>query len=184
VALSGGTAVALSGSNTVFTDDIANDTQPASGENPAGGLVAADLRANSVGSSEAANESLTGADIKNRSGVDTCQAPLTAKFGPICAGSDGGLRTYQGALSYCAARGLRLPSHSEAVTLAVNYNVPGLPPAGGTFDFFWTDAASAYQQPSTFEFKSNSVVVDEDGGWYHSRQDDTLRTVCVTDPSA
>ena len=29
--VSGGTAVALNGSNTVFTDDIANDTQPAGG---------------------------------------------------------------------------------------------------------------------------------------------------------
>jgi hypothetical protein len=63
IVLTGGTAVALSGSNTVFTDDIANDTQPASGGNPAGGLVAADLRPNSVGSSEAANNSLTGADV-------------------------------------------------------------------------------------------------------------------------
>ena len=55
----------MSGSNTVFTDDIANDTQPAGGRNPAGGLVAADLRPNSVGSSEVTNESLTNADVKN-----------------------------------------------------------------------------------------------------------------------
>jgi hypothetical protein len=61
--LTGGTAVALSGSNTVFTDDIANDTQPAAGGNPAGGLVAADLRPNSVGSSEVTNGSIAGADI-------------------------------------------------------------------------------------------------------------------------
>jgi hypothetical protein len=67
VALSGGTAIALGGSNTVFTDDIANDTQAASGGNPAGGLVAADLRPNSVGSSEVTNESLTTSDIKNSS---------------------------------------------------------------------------------------------------------------------
>ena len=65
--LTGGTAVALSGSNTVFTDDIANDTVPASGGNPAGGLVAADLRPSSVGSSEVANESLTSADIEDSS---------------------------------------------------------------------------------------------------------------------
>jgi hypothetical protein len=61
--LSGGTAVALSGSNTVFTDDIANDTQPASGGNPAGGLVAADLRDGSVRSAEVANGSLQDADL-------------------------------------------------------------------------------------------------------------------------
>ena len=63
VALGGGTAVALSGSNTVFTDDIANDTQPASGGNPAGGLVAADLRPGSVGSSEVINNSIALADL-------------------------------------------------------------------------------------------------------------------------
>ena len=63
IVLTGGTAVALSGSNTVFTDDIANDTQPAGGGNPAGGLVAADLRPNSVGSSEVANNSLGLGDL-------------------------------------------------------------------------------------------------------------------------
>jgi hypothetical protein len=55
IVLTGGTAVALGGSNTVFTDDIANDTQPASGGNPAGGLAAGDLRPNSVGTSEILN---------------------------------------------------------------------------------------------------------------------------------
>jgi hypothetical protein len=63
VAISGGTAVALSGSNTVFTDDVANDTQPASGGNPAGGLVAADLRPSSVGQSEIAANGVGTADI-------------------------------------------------------------------------------------------------------------------------
>jgi uncharacterized iron-regulated membrane protein len=63
IAVSGGTAVALSGSNTVFTDDIANDTQPASGGNPAGGLVAADLRPTSVGTSEVANGQLNDEDV-------------------------------------------------------------------------------------------------------------------------
>src|SRR5947208_16412287 len=65
--LTGGTAVALNGSNTVFTDGIANDTQAASGGNPAGGLAAVDLRPGSVGSSEAANNSLTGTDIDESS---------------------------------------------------------------------------------------------------------------------
>jgi hypothetical protein len=63
VAVSGGTAVALNGSNTVFTDDVANDTQPAGGGNPAGGLAAADLRPNSVGTSEVQNGSIGPADV-------------------------------------------------------------------------------------------------------------------------
>jgi hypothetical protein len=76
IVLSGGTAVALSGTNTVFTDDIADDTRPASGGNPAGGLVAADLRAGSVGSSEVADNSLRAADlgVKLRNGRQPASA--------------------------------------------------------------------------------------------------------------
>jgi hypothetical protein len=61
VALGGTSAVALSGSNTVFSDDIANDNfnSPTEGQ---GGLVASDLRAGSVGSSEVANGSLKAED--------------------------------------------------------------------------------------------------------------------------
>jgi hypothetical protein len=57
----GGTAAALSGSNTVFSDDIADDTfNSTEGQ---GGLVAADLRPNSVGASETASNSVGQSDI-------------------------------------------------------------------------------------------------------------------------
>jgi len=69
--LSGGTAVALEGSNTVFSDDIVND-QVFSGDVRndtlnGGGLTAADLRPASVGSSEVKSDSLTGANIDESS---------------------------------------------------------------------------------------------------------------------
>jgi hypothetical protein len=70
--LSGGTAVALSGSNTVFSDDIVNnqvssaDTRDDTLAN--GGLQAVDLRPGSVGTSEVAANSLNGSDI-NESGL-------------------------------------------------------------------------------------------------------------------
>jgi hypothetical protein len=66
--LSGGTAVALNGSNTVFSDDIVdNQVFSADVRNDrlaGGGLAASDLRAGSVGHSEVIDNSLTGADIK------------------------------------------------------------------------------------------------------------------------
>jgi hypothetical protein len=70
IVLGGGSAVALSGSNTVFSDDIANDNfnSPTQGQ---GGLVAADLRPSSVGTSEVVDNSLTGADINESSLVTT-----------------------------------------------------------------------------------------------------------------
>jgi hypothetical protein len=69
--LGGGTAVALNGSNTVFTDDIVdNDVYSADVRNDTltgGGLTAADLRAASVGTSEVVGNSLTGGDINESS---------------------------------------------------------------------------------------------------------------------
>jgi hypothetical protein len=180
--LSGGTAVALSGSNTVFSDDVVDDTLSGGGlvsadvrndtqTSPAGGLGAADLKPSSVGTSEAANNSLTGADIKDRSGVDTCPAPATLKFGPICAGSDGGARTLAASLDYCAGLSLRLPSPSEAVTLAEGFDVPGV----GTGQKFWTD---------DFHTTGDAIVVDEAGAIFIVPYSNTNQTVCVTDPSA
>jgi hypothetical protein len=69
--LSGGTAVALTGSNTVFSDDIVdNQVKSADVRNDTlagGGLTAADLGPGSVGGSEVTNDSLTGADVKEPS---------------------------------------------------------------------------------------------------------------------
>jgi len=69
--LSGGTAVALKGSNTVFSDDIVdNQVKTADVRNDTlagGGLTAADLGAGSVAGSEVKNDSLTGADVKESS---------------------------------------------------------------------------------------------------------------------
>src|SRR5262249_17561378 len=90
VVLGGGSAVALGGHDTVQSDDLGPGAQ----------VKAPDVAAGAVGSAAVANESLTGTDIKNRSGVDTCKAPLTGKFGPICAGSDAGSRTWMNAMNY------------------------------------------------------------------------------------
>ena len=65
--LSGGTAVALTGSNTVFSDDIVDDqVSSADVRNDTlngGGLTAADLRPASVGSSEVKDDAVTGIDV-------------------------------------------------------------------------------------------------------------------------
>ena len=67
--LSGGTAVALNGSNTVFSDDLVdNQVFSADVRNDtlsSGGLTAPDLRANSVGSSEVTNGSLGTGEISH-----------------------------------------------------------------------------------------------------------------------
>src|SRR3954462_6787085 len=86
--LGGGTALAsyVISSNSQVGPGTISGHKPPSGDH-------ANVIAGSVNGQDVANNSLTGADIGDRSGVDTCQAPLTTKFGPICAGSDGVPRT-------------------------------------------------------------------------------------------
>ena len=81
LALTGGTAYALNGSNTVFSDDIVDgqvmteDVQDngvgsvdvLDGGVRGGGLGAADLRAGSVGATEVIADSLRGADVSENS---------------------------------------------------------------------------------------------------------------------
>ena len=91
----GGTAAALNGSNTVFSDDITNDeVHSADVRNDTltgGGLSAADLLAGSVGPSEA--NGLTGADIQNGTLGAGDLAPTTrhvvAPQGPNCIANPG-----------------------------------------------------------------------------------------------
>jgi hypothetical protein len=98
----GGTAAALSGSNTVFTDDIVdNDVRSADVRNDTlsgGGLGAVDLRPGSVGTSEVAANSLAAGDLAASSvgtdeaiddsltGTDILNGSLGAtEFAPIAA---------------------------------------------------------------------------------------------------
>jgi hypothetical protein len=86
VARSGGTAVALNGSNTVFSDDITdNQVFSADVRNDTlsgGGLAAADLRPSSVGTSEVANGSLNDEDVGQGTFVN-----FTGAIGTVAANS-------------------------------------------------------------------------------------------------
>jgi len=118
--------------------------------------------------------SINGTDIADQSGVDTCKSPLTTKFGPICAGSDGVTRTWDNAFSYCTGHGLRLPTLSEAVALARNYDVPGV---NSQQPYFWTDE-------EVYNAGFEVFLIDEAGGRVVVSDSNSFQTVCVTDPSA
>jgi hypothetical protein len=162
--------VALGGTATAVTYVVSSNSQVGPGT-IAGHKPPRGKHANIIA------ESINGKDIADRSGVDTCQSPLLGKFGPICAGSDGGSRTWSLAISYCTNLGLRLPSYSEALQLAKNYDVPGVPPEGSGGPYFWTD--SHWQTTSARTF-----VVDEDGLTADDSTGNSNIAVCVTDPSA
>jgi hypothetical protein len=173
--LGGGTALAayVVSSNSQIGPNTVSGHKPPSGDH-------ANLISGSVNGQDVANNSLTGADIADRSGVDTCQTPLLAKFGPICAGSDGVARDHSVALSYCSGYGLRLPSLSEALTLANNYDVPGVNPG----ESFWTDDYFFADYPSGNNVPSAEIVTEEGARNTVKITTSGVKTVCVTDPSA
>jgi hypothetical protein len=166
--------VALSGTalaSVIITSNSQVASNTISGHKPPTGYHA-NIVAGSVNGQDVANNSLTGAKIVKNSGVETCTSAATSKFGRICAGSDGTARTLAAAMDHCAGLGLRVPSFSEAVTLAENYDVPGV----GTGQFFWTD-------DFYFNGTSNAVLVDEAGASGSDLVSNTYQTVCVTEPS-
>ncbi len=116
--------------------------------------------------------SINGRDVADRSGVDTCTR-LAHKYGPICASGDGKSRTWAASAASCASLGMRLPSVGEAITLALNHDVPGVVSSQS----FWTDGWF-YQGG----FVASSV--DDFGNLLYGPVSGTNWTVCVTDPSA
>jgi hypothetical protein len=167
--LGGGTALAayVVGSNSQIGPGTVSGHKPPSGDH-------ANIIAGSVNGQDVANSSLSGAKIVKFSGVDACTPTLLAKFGRICAGSDGVARSWSDALTHCSSFGLRLPSVSEAVTLATNYAVPGV----NSGEFFWTD--NDYLTSSGF--RANTVR--KDGQWFEASAFATnIKTVCVANPT-
>ena len=108
--------------------------------------------------------------------LDRCSPAFVTRHGRTCAGSDGVARSFYDSISYCAEAGLRLPSLSEAMTLASLFDVPGV---SGT-DYFWTDAI--FFVPS--DSNEYAYVVSDAGSTFATLTSDaTPKTVCVGDPS-
>jgi hypothetical protein len=166
--LGGGTALAsyVISSNGQVAPGTISGHHPPSGDH-------ANIIGASVNGADVQTNSLTGADIQNQSGVETCQFPLLRR-GAICAYAPGGAMTLSDALNYCAANGFRLPTASEGITMAKLYDVPGVDPA--LFQDFWTDS---------YFFQNNNSwarVVREDGSSQFSNVITSAQVVCVTDP--
>jgi len=143
------------------------------------------------------DETLTGADVKGRSGLngtltgadlkdgslqrrelaasarDTCP-PGASRLGRLCARTLSGGSTFVQAASRCADLGLRLPTFSEAVTLSRS-DIPGLTDS----DPFWTDTLHSAGTSGERAY----YVTDGGGALNNSADADFVRPVCLTTPS-
>jgi hypothetical protein len=120
------------------------------------------------------------ADISG--GAETCAQPLQ-KYGSICAESVGETH-WQAAIRHCAKRGFRLPTFSEAMTLALGYDVPGVGPS----QYFWTDDVYYGQHLPVATYYAGVMedFVSEPSHLVPGflRVGVSAHTVCVDDPSA
>jgi hypothetical protein len=161
VALSG-TAVALNGSNTVQSDDLGPGAQ----------VQGPDVAANAINSSDVVNESLTGADIKNKSGVDACVSG--ARLGQLCVRAENFDRPWIDAANHCANLDMRMPSLAEALELAKTHDIPNV----DDNELFWTG--------NRYISTGGGFVADLSDDFGHAGYaswDSEFETVCVTTPT-
>ena len=161
IAVAGGTAYAA---DTIGSDDVINNS-----------LASVDFKNNQVASADVrddklANGGLTGADIKDQSGVDTC-IHGTVRYGELCAEVTDEPHTYTGAILTCDDLVLRLPTLGEALQLAHTYDLPGIDQG----EFFWTGE----WDPS--DGKAQDVA--DDGSVGYTITTTSSRTICVTIPT-
>ena len=144
--------------NTIGSADIIN-----------GQVKSVDIGSGQVRSIDVENEGLTGDDIADRSGVDTCVQGV--RRGELCVVGEATQRTWFQALQRCDSLKLRLPSFGEGATLARNYDLPGV--NGG--EAFWTDESVDLGDAMYFEEGSD--------GLGHSATGLHYPTICVTTPT-
>jgi hypothetical protein len=163
IVLTGGTAVALNGANTVQSDDLGPGAQ----------VKAPDIDVNVVNSADVVNESLSGADVRNKSGVDTCVA--ANRIANLCVRAENFARPWNEAVYHCANLGFRLPALGEALELARTHNIPNLEDS----EFFWSD-------DRYYDTGDNLIAEVVNGAGVRgitNLNNPSIETLCVTNPT-
>jgi hypothetical protein len=142
-----------------------------------GSLTTADYKNNDIRSGDVRNDTasgsgLSGLDIQDQSGVDTCTHG-SARLGELCVTVNVGTFNWLNAQDTCAAKGLRVPSFGEAWALAQNHDIPSL----GETELFWTE------EKSTFKGVPVAHTVSDDGGTVEATTGSARRAICVTTPT-
>jgi hypothetical protein len=165
--LGGGTALA----SYVISSNSQVGPGTISGHKPPSGAHS-NIISGSLNGQDVANNSLTGADIADKSGVDTCVS--TVRLGNLCFRAENFARPWAEAARHCANLNLRLPSFGEAVMLATTYDLPNV-----DTEVFWTDEIY-------YDSASNSLyayAVADAPIWAPFNISTARETACVTTPT-
>ena len=158
IAVAGGTAYAA---NTVFSEDIVN-----------GQVKAVDIGTGQVQSVDVKNEGLSGADIADQSGVDTCVE--STRIGQLCFRAEDFPRDWANAAQHCANIGMRAPSLGEARELAQTHDLPGV----DENEDFWTgDRYTGFQDSEVADSVTDAGKVTRASIGLE------FETVCITNPT-
>ncbi len=159
--IAGGTAYAA---NTIGSADVIDNS-----------LLSADLKNNqAVRSADVANENLTGVDIADQSGVDTCT--ISVRIGQLCFRAENSHRLWGEAVQHCANIDMRVPTAGEAAELVNTHNLPNL----DEVEFFWTDETTMLPGDDQ---RLWTYVADDQGDLALTAKEGTEETVCVTTPT-
>jgi hypothetical protein len=123
------------------------------------------------------NNSLTGKDIKDHSRVDTCPDG-SKRFGDnFCVRFTNLSLNWQDAGLFCGDLEMRLPSRSEAVALATNYEITA------SNELFWTDEYWKEFDAGLQAELGRAMAVFGNGQTSVQGTATTIQTVCITTPT-
>ena len=162
IAVAGGTAYAA---NTVFSEDIVN-----------GEVKGVDIGNNQVRSADVRDDGLsggglTGADIADQSGVDTCVASV--RIGQLCFRAENFARPWIDAVRHCANIDMYAPTLAQAFALAQSHDLPNIDPQ----EEFWTGEQTGDDN------ELRAWFTNDDGGKGDGIQANSRETVCVATPT-
>ena len=141
VILTAGAAQSLSGSNTVFSDDIAS-----------GQVRGSDLAADSVSGSKIYPNSITGSDVNEASLAAVCPAGMT-RVSDLCYGDLRAGVHWSTALLDCGNENLRLPSPSEGIQIVLDID---------NSQTIWTNGIyKNHAEPKYYAFRASDEGVGE-----------------------
>jgi len=130
-----------------------------------------------IDSGDVINNSLKGKDIKDHSRVDTCPDGSKRLGDNFCVRFSNLSLDWTNAGNYCGDLEMRLPSRTEAIALATNYEITA------SNELFWTDEYWKEFDSALQAEVGHALAYFGDGQSSSQPTSATVEAVCVTTPT-